>query len=137
MYISDIILREILDSRGKITVEAEVWTDEGTYGRAAAPSGASTGGHEVVAFPRGDPSLGIKFFMENVLDDLLGISVFDQDIIDAILHEKDSTENFSGLLRLTVIGIIPISNSFMAIFTGSSFSLISLTSIKGGAPAES
>ena len=97
MYISDIILREILDSRGKITVEAEVWTDEGTYGRAAAPSGASTGEHEVVAFPRGDPSLGIKFFMENVLDDFLGISVFDQDIIDAILHEKDSTENFSNL----------------------------------------
>ena len=53
LYISDIIFREILDSRGNITVEAEVWTDEGIVGRAAAPSGASRGEHEVIAFPIG------------------------------------------------------------------------------------
>ncbi|RLF67337.1 MAG: phosphopyruvate hydratase [Thermoplasmata archaeon] len=97
MYISDIILREILDSRGNITVEAEVWTDDGVVGRASAPSGASRGEHEVVAFPKGDPALGIKFFMENVFDELVGLSVFDQDIVDAVLHEKDGTENFSNL----------------------------------------
>jgi len=97
LYISDIILREILDSRGNITIEAEVWTDEGIVGRAAAPSGASRGEHEVIAFPNGDPALGVKFFMENVLEELIGVSIFDQDIVDAILHEKDGTENFSNL----------------------------------------
>ncbi len=97
MYISEIILRKILDSRGNPTVEAEVITTEGIVGRAAAPSGASRGKTEVVAFPEGSVDKGIQYFYDNVYEELLEVCVFDQELVDEILHEKDGTENFANL----------------------------------------
>ncbi|MDR0793183.1 MAG: phosphopyruvate hydratase [Chitinophagaceae bacterium] len=100
-YIADIHARQILDSRGNPTIEVDVITDNGEMGRAAVPSGASTGIHEAVELRDGDKSVylgkGVLKAVANVndiiADQLLGWSVIDQIGIDKKLLELDGTPN--------------------------------------------
>ena len=105
---SDIIslhAREILDSRGNPTVEVEVKTADGNMGRAAVPSGASTGAHEAFELRDGDKKrfLGKGVFKavdnvnEKIAPDIVGLNVFEQVYIDKILRDIDGTENKSRL----------------------------------------
>lgn len=97
--------RQILDSRGNPTVEAEVFTEDGAFGRAAVPSGASTGIHEAVELRDGDPSnyLGksvmkaVEFVNTDIANELEGMEVTDQVAIDQALLALDGTENKSRL----------------------------------------
>lgn len=100
-YISEIFARQILDSRGNPTVEVDVLTDEGALGRAAVPSGASTGIHEAVELRDGDKKKyvgkGVLKAVKNVNDIiapiLLGYDVADQTGIDQLMIELDGTPN--------------------------------------------
>jgi len=96
VIIEDIILRRILDSRGNPTVEADVRTSSG-LGRAAAPAGASTGTHEVQAWPEGGVTAAIELARQDVVPQLLGLSAEEQAQVDALLHEVDGTSNFSRI----------------------------------------
>lgn len=97
--------RQILDSRGNPTLEAEVTTEKGYTGRAAVPSGASTGKHEAVELRDGDKKeyqgKGVKQAVKNVnevlKDVLTGLSVFDQSAIDRLMIKADDTDNKSNL----------------------------------------
>jgi enolase len=97
--------RQILDSRGNPTVEVDVVTENGAFGRAAVPSGASTGAHEAVELRDGDTQVylgrGVLKAVDNVNSELAeaieGMSVFDQPALDAALLELDGTENKSKL----------------------------------------
>jgi enolase len=100
-YIAEIFARQILDSRGNPTVEVDVITDEGAMGRAAVPSGASTGVHEAVELRDGDKKVytgkGVLQAVKNVNDiiapELVGYDVADQTGIDALMIGLDGTEN--------------------------------------------
>ncbi len=100
-YIADIHARQILDSRGNPTIEVDVLTENGHLGRAAVPSGASTGMHEAVELRDGDKAVyggkGVLKAVSNVndviADQLIGWSVNDQAGLDAKLIELDGTEN--------------------------------------------
>ena len=100
-FIAEILSRQILDSRGNPTVEVDVITDEGAVGRAAVPSGASTGVHEAVELRDGDKKVylgrGVTKAVQNVRDQiapkLIGWDVADQAGIDAAMIELDGTEN--------------------------------------------
>jgi enolase len=104
-FIADIHARQILDSRGNPTVEVDVITENGILGRAAVPSGASTGIHEAVELRDGDKSKylgrGVLKAVTNVndviADQLIGIDVTRQAYIDALLIKIDGTENKSNL----------------------------------------
>jgi len=97
--------RQILDSRGNPTVEADVTTENGIVGRAAVPSGASTGKHEAVELRDGDKGIyvgkGVLKAVNNVntliADELIGMSVNDQALIDKAMIQLDGTENKSKL----------------------------------------
>ena len=98
--IIDIRARQIFDSRGNPTVEVDVITENGMLGRAAVPSGASTGEHEAVELRDGGESYmgkGVLNAIENVNGEiagtLLGVSVFDQESIDQIMIDLDGTPN--------------------------------------------
>ncbi len=97
--IEAVIPRQILDSRGNPTVEVDVITENGVVGRAAVPSGASTGLHEAVELRDGEKSVYqvCNKIEEEVEDELLGLDVFEQKMIDDILIELDGTENKSNL----------------------------------------
>ncbi|NLM19252.1 MAG: phosphopyruvate hydratase [Clostridiaceae bacterium] len=102
--IIDVFAREIIDSRGNPTVEAEVITDEGAFGRAAVPSGASTGAHEAVELRDGGDRYmgkGVEKAVENVnetiADAIIGMNVFAQAEIDNALLDLDGTENKGNL----------------------------------------
>lgn len=111
--IIDIRSREILDSRGNPTVEVEVMTDDGSVGRAAVPSGASTGKHEAVELRDGDKKrflgkgvLGACRNVEEVLrEELIGVDVFDQIYIDRLMIELDGTPNKSKLGANAILGV--------------------------------
>ncbi len=111
--IIDIIAREILDSRGNPTVEVEVLTEEGAVGRAAVPSGASTGKYEAVELRDGDKKRylgkGVLNACENVEEIILpaleGIDVFDQRLIDSIMIEEDGTENKAKIGANAILGV--------------------------------
>ena len=100
-YIAEIFARQILDSRGNPTVEVDVVTDDGAMGRAAVPSGASTGIHEAVELRDNDKSVyvgkGVLKAVENVnktiAPELVGYDVADQTGIDQLMIELDGTEN--------------------------------------------
>lgn len=104
-YISEVHARQILDSRGNPTVEVDIITDEGALGRAAVPSGASTGIHEAVELRDNDKNVyvgkGVLKAVENINDTisekLLGFEVADQAGLDALLIELDGTANKSKL----------------------------------------
>ncbi|MCX8173577.1 MAG: phosphopyruvate hydratase [Thermoplasmata archaeon] len=95
--IEDIKIRKILDSRGNPTVEVEIFTLDGGYGRSAAPSGASTGKHEVCAYPAKGLDFAIEQFRKKHIPKLLGMEVTAQEEFDAMLHELDATDNFSNM----------------------------------------
>jgi enolase len=111
-YIARIVGRQVLDSRGNPTVEVDVYTTNGAVGRAAVPSGASTGIHEAVELRDGDSSKylgkGVLKAIENVntiiAEELMGMDVFDQKAIDAALLELDGTDNKSKLGANAILG---------------------------------
>ncbi len=87
----------IYDSRGRPTVEATIVLESGARGRAGAPSGASTGAHEVAAFPPGGVPEAIRTFRARVAPALLGLDAADRAAIDGRLHELDGTPSFGHL----------------------------------------
>ena len=103
--IVDVMAREILDSRGNPTVEVEVTLDDGTIGRAAVPSGASTGMYEACELRDGDKGRyggkGVLKAVENVNGEIaeavVGLNVLDQTAIDKLLIELDGTPNKTRL----------------------------------------
>lgn len=94
--IEQVYFRKILDSRGNATVEVDVLA-EGGFGRAAAPSGASTGAHEVAAWAKGGVDESIRVAREGLAEELLGIDVLLQREIDEQLVAFDATENFAKI----------------------------------------
>ena len=111
--ITDIIAREILDSRGNPTIEVEVFTEEGAYGHAAVPSGASTGKYEAVELRDGDAERymgkGVLQAVVNVEEDianaLVGEEVTDQLEIDNALIDLDGTDNKGKLGANAILGV--------------------------------
>jgi len=111
--IIDVLAREILDSRGNPTIEVEVLTEEGYVGRAAVPSGASTGKYEAVELRDGDAGRylgkGVLHACQNVENDIkdaiIGIDVFEQKYIDATMNELDGTENKAELGANAILGV--------------------------------
>jgi enolase len=111
-YISGIYARQILDSRGNPTVEVDVVTTNGVLGRAAVPSGASTGIHEAVELRDGDKSIylgkGVLKAVNNVNilinDALNGMDIFDQKAVDTALIKLDGTPNKSNLGANAILG---------------------------------
>ncbi len=110
--IIDIHGREILDSRGNPTVEVDVLLDDGSFGRAAVPSGASTGAHEAVELRDGDKGryLGkgvlkaVEAVNSDIAEALLGLDAEDQREIDLTMIELDGTENKSRLGANAILG---------------------------------
>ncbi len=110
--IVDVVGREILDSRGNPTVEVEVYLEDGTMGRAAVPSGASTGVHEACELRDGDKSRylgkGVLKAVENVNTEiaecLVGMNVLDQVAIDKAMIELDGTPNKGRLGANAILG---------------------------------
>ena len=111
--IAKIHARQILDSRGNPTVEVEVYTDSGHIGRAAVPSGASTGIHEAVELRDMDKGIymgkGVTKAVQNVIttlnDELNGASVFDQVMIDRVMCGLDGTDNKAILGANAILGV--------------------------------
>jgi enolase len=104
--------RQILDSRGNPTVEVDVITENGVLGRAAVPSGASTGEHEAVELRDGGKAFmgkGVLKAVENVntkiAEAIVGISVFEQNLIDKMMIELDGTANKSNLGANAILGV--------------------------------
>ena len=105
--------RQILDSRGNPTVEVDVWTQLGGFGRAAVPSGASTGKYEAVELRDGDKARyigkGVSKAVANVnsviADELVGFDVYDQSLIDKVMVEIDGTENKGKLGANAILGV--------------------------------
>jgi enolase len=103
--IARVAAREILDSRGRPTVECDVWLEDGTLGRASVPSGASTGAHEALELRDGDSEhyggLGVLGAVNNVRDTIgpavLGLDAADQQRLDKLLIDLDGTANKSRL----------------------------------------
>jgi len=111
-FIASIHARQILDSRGNPTIEVDVLTENGVLGRAAVPSGASTGIHEAVELRDGDKSQylgkGVLKAVANVnttiQNALLGMDVFEQKKIDYLLLALDNTSNKSNLGANAILG---------------------------------
>lgn len=111
--IIDVFGREILDSRGNPTVEVEVILDDGSMGRAAVPSGASTGAFEAVELRDGDDEryLGkgtlnaVAHVNEEIADALIGVEADDQRAIDAIMRELDGTKNKANFGANAILGV--------------------------------
>jgi len=112
-YITDVYAREVLDSRGNPTVEVEVYTESGAFGRALVPSGASTGEHEAVELRDGDKSRylgkGVLKAVENVNEviapEVIGLDVTQQVMIDTIMIELDGTKNKGKLGANAILGV--------------------------------
>jgi len=112
-FIAHINAREILDSRGNPTVEVDVFSQNGTMGRAAVPSGASTGKHEAVELRDNDNSRyvgkGVLKAVYNIntviAQELKGMSIFDQKLIDEKMISMDGTENKSVLGANAILGV--------------------------------
>lgn len=112
-FITHVHARQILDSRGNPTVEAEVFTDSGAMGRAAVPSGASTGIHEAAELRDNDKKsyLGkgvlkaVKHVNTTIHNELLGMDVYDQQAIDRAMIELDNTPNKSKLGANAILAV--------------------------------
>jgi enolase len=110
--IIDLHAREILDSRGNPTIEVDVLLDDGSFGRAAVPSGASTGAHEAVELRDGDADRyhgkGVQKAVEaantEIADAILGLDAEDQRDIDMVMIELDGTENKSRIGANAILG---------------------------------
>ena len=136
--IVDIIGREILDSRGNPTVEVDVILEDGTMGRAAVPSGASTGAHEAVEKRDGDEHrfkgkgvLGaIDAVNGELAEALVGVDATEQEAIDAVMVELDGTANKSRLGANAILGI-----SLAVAKAAADFSALPLYRYVGGSAA--
>lgn len=112
-YILDVHAREVLDSRGNPTVEVDVVTENGVIGRAMVPSGASTGIHEALELRDKDKSRyggkGVLKAVSNVNDviapELIGLSIFEQTLIDRVLIELDGTKSKEKLGANAILGV--------------------------------
>ena len=112
-YITDVYAREVLDSRGNPTVEVEVYTDSGAFGRAMVPSGASTGEHEAVELRDGVKSRylgkGVETAVKNVNEiiapEVLGMDATQQVLIDKVMIELDGTKNKGKLGANAILGV--------------------------------
>ncbi len=112
-YIETIHARQILDSRGNPTIEVDVVTESGVVGRAAVPSGASTGSREAIELRDGDKKRymgkGVLKAVENVnariAEEIVGVSVFEQTLIDRIMIEIDGTPNKAKLGANAILGV--------------------------------
>ena len=112
-YINDIYARQVLDSRGNPTVEVEIYTESGGYGRAIVPSGASTGEHEAIELRDNDKKhylgKGVLKAVENVNDviapELIGMNIFDQIGIDRLMIELDGTDNKANLGANAILAV--------------------------------
>src|SRR5690348_17190819 len=110
--IESIHARQILDSRGNPTVEVDVVTSSGAYGRAAVPSGASTGSHEAVELRDNDKKKysgkGVLKAVDNVNNkiatEIVGFSVYEQNLLDKIMIELDGTANKGKLGANAILG---------------------------------
>lgn len=113
MFIEEIFARQIFDSRGNPTVEVDVITENGCLGRAAVPSGASTGKHEAVELRDGDKDnyMGKSVFkaVSNINDiiapELIGSDIFEQNLIDKIMLELDGTPNKAKLGANAILAV--------------------------------
>lgn len=111
--IENIHARQILDSRGNPTIEVDVITESGAFGRAAVPSGASTGMHEAVELRDGDKKKymgkgvlkAVKNVNEIIAEELIGFHVFDQNLLDKIMLEIDGTKNKSKMGANAILGV--------------------------------
>ena len=111
--ILDIVARQILDSRGNPTVEVDVITENGTIGRAAVPSGASTGMYEAVELRDGNKDYymgkgvqnAVANINEKIAPELSGYLVFDQNLIDQVLLDMDGTDNKASLGANAILGV--------------------------------
>lgn len=111
--IIDVVGRQILDSRCFPTVEVEVYLEDGTVGRAAVPSGASTGIHEAIELRDGDKNIyqgksvlkAVKNVNEVMAQELIGLNVFEQPLIDKTLIELDGTDNKGKLGANAILGV--------------------------------
>lgn len=155
-YITNVYAREVLDSRGNPTVEVEVTTESGAYGRALVPSGASTGEHEAVELRDGDKTryLGkgttkaVANVNEKIAPHLIGMDVTRQVAIDHMMIELDGTENKSNLGANAILGVsiacaraasdyygIPLYNYFGG-FNAKQLPLPMMNILNGGAHAD-
>ncbi len=124
--IIDIHAREILDSRGNPTVEVDVTLEDGTMGRAAVPSGASTGAHEAVEIRDGDKSRymgkgvleAVNAVNGEIADALVGFEAVEQEAIDAAMIELDGTANKGRLGANAILGVSMATAKAAADFTG-------------------
>jgi enolase len=111
--IKNIYARQILDSRGNPTIEVDIWTEQGVLGRAAVPSGASTGQHEAIELRDKDSTIylgkGVQKAANHIKDiiapALVGKSVFDQQAIDTLLIKLDGTLNKAHLGANAILGV--------------------------------
>jgi enolase len=121
--IEKVFAREILDSRGNPTLEADVVLSDGSFGRAAVPSGASTGKHEAVELRDNDDTRylgkGVLKAVNNVnkriANKLIGIDARNQRLIDSIMIELDNTENKSNLGANAILGVSLAVSKAMAV----------------------
>jgi len=125
-YIEDILAREVLDSRGNPTIEVEVVVADGSFGRAAVPSGASTGVHEALELRDGDKGRyggkGVLKAVDNVnnviAEELVGWDVTDQKGIDELMVELDGTPNKATLGANAILGVSLAVAKAAANYTG-------------------
>jgi enolase len=111
--IVEIKARQILDSRGNPTIEADVFTEDGFFGRAAVPSGASTGIHEAVELRDGNKDYYLGKSVQGAIDNieteikdlLIGVDIFEQNLIDQIMIDADGTENKSNFGANAILAV--------------------------------
>jgi len=124
--ISDVYAREILDSRGNPTIEVEVYTESGGFGRAGVPSGASTGAFEAVELRDKDASRYMGKGVQNAVDnvnniiapEIIGRDALDQVLIDNLLIELDGTPNKAKLGANAILGVSIACAKAAARYTG-------------------
>jgi len=123
--ISDILARQILDSRGNPTIEVEVILESGIIGRAAVPSGASTGSREALELRDGEKayggkgvSLAVKHVTEDIAGDLIGMDALRQVEIDEFMIDLDGTDNKSKLGANAILGVSMAVARAAATYTG-------------------
>jgi enolase len=111
--IEDVLAREVLDSRGNPTVEVDVVLADGSTGRAAVPSGASTGSHEAIELRDGDKDrfggkgviVACQHVEERIAPEIRGLDALDQRAIDRVMEDLDGTPNKSGLGANAILGV--------------------------------
>ncbi|MDO9537464.1 MAG: phosphopyruvate hydratase [Thermoplasmata archaeon] len=128
-FIENAVARKVLDSRGNQTIEVEILTESG-YGMVAAPSGASTGEHEVQSFPKMGVDASVKIFEDEIVPQIIGMDSSEQRAIDTLLHQIDGTPNFSR-----IGGNLAVATSLSAARAAASAYGVPLYKYMGGALA--